>query len=301
MRNSDLKILVGIATTGRRSTLSAMLAHIAAQTRPPDAIIVCPARLEDFDADTAAALGLSVRVVAGEAGSCHQRNAILAAAGDADVVVFFDDDFLPADDYLSECERAFCIGPRVTVVTGLVLADGAQGPGLTPQQGRDILAADTGIGRYKNPIPIYNAYGCNMAFRLSAVRNLGVRFDEALPLYAWQEDVDFCRRLASQGSILQSPSMRGVHLGVKTGRTSGLRLGYSQIANPLYLANKGTVSMRWALRLMARNMAANVAGSLRKPELVDRRGRLRGNLKAIYDLVRRRMAPGRILELDIRP
>ncbi|MES2711088.1 MAG: glycosyltransferase [Pseudomonadota bacterium] len=301
MRNSDLRILVGIATAGRRETLSNMLAHVATQTRPADAIIVCPARAEDFDTDTAAALGLPVRVVVGRVGSCHQRNAILDAAGDADVVVFFDDDFLPADDYLSECERAFCMGPRVTVVTGVVLADGAQGPGLTLRQGRQVLAADAGIGRHKNPTPVHNAYGCNMAFRLSAIRKVGARFDEALPLYAWQEDVDFCRRLASQGSILQSPAMRGVHLGVKSGRTSGLRLGYSQIANPLYLANKGTVSLPWALRLMARNMAANVAGSVRKPGLVDRRGRLRGNLRAVYDLVRRRLAPDRILEFETSP
>ncbi len=298
MRNSDLRILVGIATTGRRETLAHMLAHIAAQTRPADGVIVCPAKADDFDAWAARDLGLDVRVVASPMGSCHQRNAILAAADGFDVVVFFDDDFLPADDYLSECERAFCLGPKVTVVTGTVLADGAQGPGLSLQKGRQVLASDAGVGRFKVATPVHNAYGCNMAFRLAAVRKVGARFDEALPLYAWQEDVDFCRALAGEGSILRTPAARGVHLGVKSGRTSGLRFGYSQIANPLYLAGKGSVSLRWALRLMARNLAANVAGSLRAPGLVDRRGRLRGNMRACLDLVRRRLAPGRILEME---
>ena len=34
--------------------------------------------------------------------------------------------------------------------------------------------------------------------------------------------------------------LRGVHLGNKRGRVSGLRFGYSQIANPIYLLQKGT-------------------------------------------------------------
>ena len=136
-----------------------------------------------------------------------------------------------------------------------------------------------------------------MAFRVAAIARDATRFDESLPLYAWQEDVDFCRRLAPHGRVVQSPALRGVHLGSKNGRSSGLRLGYSQIANPLYLAGKGSVGRGWALRLMARNLGANLAGSLRRPGLVDRRGRLRGNLLAFRDLVRRRISPGRILEL----
>ena len=91
--------------------------------------------------------------------------------------------------------------------------------------------------------------------------------------------------------------MRGVHLGNKRGRTSGLRFGYSQVANPLYLRNKGTVGLKWALRLMGGNVAANILGSVRSQGLVDRRGRLKGNVIAVLDMLRGRLDPMRVLDL----
>ncbi|AZO77314.1 hypothetical protein B5U98_17255 [Bosea sp. Tri-39] len=48
-----------------------------------------------------------------------------------------------------------------------------------------------------------------------------------------------------------STALRGVHRAVKRGRTSGLRVGYSQIANTVYLARKGTMRRLRALRLSA--------------------------------------------------
>ena len=44
---------------------------------------------------------------------------------------------------------------------------------------------------------------------------------------------------ADNGKVVKIDAAFGVHLGTKLGRNSGLRLGYSQIANPLYLARKG--------------------------------------------------------------
>ena len=100
-----------------------------------------------------------------------------------------------------------------------------------------------------------------------------------------------------EADIGGSRILRGVHLGNKRGRTSGLRFGYSQVANPLYLRNKGTVGLKWALRLMGGNIAANILGSLKPQGLVDRRGRLKGNLIALGDFVRGRLDPMRVLDL----
>lgn len=46
------------------------------------------------------------------------------------------------------------------------------------------------------------------------------------------------------------------------------------------------------------NLAANVLGSLKPQGLVDRRGRLKGNLIALADLLRGRLHPQRILTLE---
>jgi GT2 family glycosyltransferase len=291
-----MKIVVGIATAGRRDVLSATLAHLTGQSRLPDAVFVCPAESIDFDEAAAARLPLSVRRVDGRRGSCGQRNAILDAAEDADLVVFLDDDYMPARDFLAEAEKLFADDPEIIAATGTVLADGIHGPGLSVDEARSILAADKGEPRAA--WPVYNPYGCNMLVRMAAVRSMAVRFDENLPLYGWQEDVDFCRRLAVQGGIVHSTTLRGVHLGSKRGRTSGLRFGYSQIANPIYLWRKGTMAPHKALRLMAGNLAANLVGSLREQPYVDRRGRLKGNAIALVDLLRARLHPQRILSFE---
>jgi GT2 family glycosyltransferase len=126
----------------------------------------------------------------------------------------------------------------------------------------------------------------------------GLRFDERLPLYGWQEDVDLSRRLAEFGQVVQIDAACGVHLGVKSGRGSGLRLGYSQVANPLYISGKRRgYPFRRAVTHIASNMAMNVARATWPEPYVDRRGRLRGNLLALFDLTVGRMAPERILDL----
>jgi polysaccharide biosynthesis transport protein len=132
-----------------------------------------------------------------------------------------------------------------------------------------------------------------MAFRLASAQP-GVRFDEALPQYGWLEDVDFSRRLVRYGRIIKLPDARGVHLGSKTGRAPGIRLGYSQIANPLYLVRKGTLTPRRAAQQMGRNFVMNLLRSVRPEPYIDRRGRLRGNTLAIVDALRGKADPRNI-------
>ncbi|MCI0540688.1 MAG: hypothetical protein L0Z50_36275 [Verrucomicrobiales bacterium] len=288
---------MGIATADRRSVLAETLVELGRQTRLPDALFVCPAALADFDASMAAQLPFPVHVVEGSRGSSAQRNAILDAAQDFDVLMFFDDDFLAAPSYLAELEECFAAHASVVAADGHVLADGIMGPGLDIAFARGVLAS------YEPPkadLPlasIYRAYGSNMALRLAPIRAHGLRFDENLPLYGWGEDLDLCRQLAAYGRIVSNPRMVGVHLGVKASRTSGVRLGYSQIANPYYLWRKGTHRPGCALRQIVRNVGANVVRSLSPEPWVDRRGRLFGNALGFADLIRGRLDPRRILKL----
>jgi hypothetical protein len=134
-----------------------------------------------------------------------------------------------------------------------------------------------------------------MAFRYSAVR--GIAFDERLPLYAWHEDSDFRAQVERRGLFVRAEALWGVHLGHKPGRVRGVALGYSQIANAVYLARKRTVPARFLAKTAGRNVLVNAIRSFRPEPFVDRRGRLLGNLTAMADLVRGRIAPERILEL----
>lgn len=294
---SGLRIAVGIATAGRRSILSETLVELARQTRLPEALLVCPAAPDDFDASQVAQLPFPVQVVMGSRGLPAQRNAILDAAQDFDVVMFFDDDFFPEPSYLAELDVCLTANPLVVAATGRTLADDIGGPGLNAGEARAILASFVPSEDASPLVSQFSAYGCNMAMRLAPVRAHGLRFDENLPLYGWAEDVDFCRQIAVYGRIVKNPRMTGVHLGVKSGRTSGIRFGYSQIANPYYLWRKGTNQAGGALHQMLRNILANVVKSIKPEPWIDRRGRAVGNALGLADFVRGRLDPRRILDL----
>jgi GT2 family glycosyltransferase len=303
MNGNPLKIAVIIASVGRRELLCRTLAQLGRQTRPADRVIVCGAAVDDVEG-VAEAAGFPVEVIIAPKGLPRQRNAGLRhlaqgtgeadGADGADIVVFFDDDFVPAHDYLAVLDREFSARPNLVGATAVLLADGIKSPGIS----FDDAAAM--VEQRKPPELIVERrlpalYGCNLCIRLSAAR--GLWFDEALPLYGWQEDVDFSFQLGQKGILVYSNQLAGVHLGAKSGRTSGKRLGYSQIANPIYLLRKKTIPRRLAWRLMTRNLLANCARSIWPEPYVDRFGRLHGNVEALIDLARGRIHPERILQL----
>jgi glycosyltransferase involved in cell wall biosynthesis len=287
-----MNVYIIIASVGRCALLRRTVDRIARQTRRPDGVIVVGAATSDVDGVDRCAVPADV--VLGPRGLCAQRNRGLdQLAGRADVVLFIDDDFLMADDYLQGLEALFAQRQELVGLTGRVVADGVRGPGLSFEHGENLLS------RLQPPAateePREALYGCNMAVRVAAID--GLRFDEELPLYGWQEDIDFTYRLGRRGTMIRSGLLRGVHLGVKAGRTSGLRLGYSQVANVVYLLRKRSMPPALGRRLLYRNLASNVFKSIWPEPHVDRRGRLRGNVLALRDVLLGTAHPKRILDL----
>lgn len=285
-----MRIEVIFASTGRAEVLAQTIAQLGSQTRPPDRVLVVGA--EESDLPRVGSSNLNTVLFTAPRGSCSQRNAGLDQIADhCEIVIFFDDDFIPADDYLERVEEVFDSDPEIVGLTGNLMADGAHTGALSFEQGLGILNRSERRPTMPDASTSW-LYGCNMAVRYEAARHL--RFDEALPLYGWQEDVDYSSNLSKYGKLLRTSRLTGVHLGTLRGRTSGLRFGYSQIANVLYLRKKGTIRPSHGWPLMARNIISNMVLSLRPEPLIDRRGRLRGNIRAIKDLVLGRLHPGRI-------
>ena len=290
-----MRIAIGIATRGRPAILAETLRELDRQTRAPDRILVCHVTPSDVDALPQDFPG--VEFLTAEAGLPRQRNRILDAIADCDVVLFLDDDFIAAPPWLAALEAVLRAEPGCVVATGTVIADGAKGPGITPDEARALIAADTPPADLTARHEHFNGYGCNMALRLAPVRAHGLRFDERLPLYAWYEDIDLTRRLLPYGSIMRLEGARGVHLGVKQGRVPGLRLGYSQVVNPIYLARKGSFPWSHALPSAGRHCLINLLRSLKPEPEVDRWGRFKGNMLGLWDLLRGQGDPERILRL----
>lgn len=215
-----------------------------------------------------------------------------------DIVFFMDDDYLAGKTALAAIKDTFTTMPDVTGVTGKLLADGINSGGLCFKAAADLIVQFEQRPARGVPTVIdqkrRGLYGCNMAFRMSRIG--AKRFDENLPLYGWQEDVDFANRL--DGKNIRIDSLVGVHCGTPLGReTHGAALGYSQIANPLYLIRKGSMQRRHGAGLILRNLTANIARLFKRNEGINRPARLWGNTIAFFDLFLGQIHPTRILRL----
>jgi GT2 family glycosyltransferase len=291
---NDMRIAVVLASLGRPEELAHVVADLGRQTLKPAVIVLSLEKAQDAPA----ALPEGVEVILGPRGLCAQRNRGLdAVGGRCDVVVFYDDDYVPSRFALEGVARTFAENPDVVGATGLVLADGVVSGGIAYERAASIVAAHD--ARPAAPdAPLIDrsaAYGCNMAFRADTVADL--RFDERLPLYGWQEDVDFAGRVLKRGRMVETDAFAGVHCGVTRGRMPGRRLGFSQVVNPVYLMRKGSMGRAHALSLMAKNIAMNHLKAAAPESFIDRRGRMIGNWLGLAHLLTGRADPMKVLQL----
>lgn len=236
------------------------------------------------------------RVVTGVRGLAAQRNAALDVLERIDIVAFFDDDAVLRSDYLANAVRFLTRHPVILGSTGRVLLDGATTGEVDRDSAAAALARSTAEGTSGRWRPTRELYGCNFVVRVAEAPHL--RFDERLPLYSWLEDHDFARRLMRLGPLAEVDDCVIVHRAAASGgRHNHLRLGYSQVMNPIYLARKGSFPVWLAAQQIFRPVAKNVALSAVGPSRIWRRERLRGNSTAIRDIVRGRITPERIVEL----
>ncbi|MFC2950311.1 glycosyltransferase family 2 protein [Marinicaulis aureus] len=291
-----MKTAVIIASLGRAAELEQLTPHLVAQTEPAHRIVYSVTERADLPPETL--LPANAEVMFGEKGLPKQRNRGLERVmSDCDIVVFIDDDYLPSRYMLEGVRRFFIAHPDCAGATGYLLADGINSEGVSYDEATALIeeadanpTLDDAVKRDLNGL-----YGCNMAYRAEMIGD--TRFDECLPLYGWQEDIDFAASLLPKGRLAKTHAFWGVHRGVKGARTSGVKLGYSQVANPFYLMRKGTMSAKYGWKLIAKNVAANHYKMFTPEPWVDRAGRCHGNWLALWELLTGRSDPQRILTL----
>lgn len=306
-----MRAYIVVATKGRAAETLRLVEYLQRQTKQPEFVVVAGTETRDIESVTDhpwLTSGRGKAFVSPKIGSSAQRNVAIEYLEQRGCLVpeqgpsfcaFFDDDYRPAHDWLQRAEERFAKGD-IAGLTGLVLADGIRTGGLTEDRATAFLSGAeppqphwaSGSGERETDL----AYGCNMAFRDTVVRNN--RFDENLPLYGLQEDRDYTARAKQFGRVIYYSECCGVHLGTQRGRTSGVTLGYSQIANMLYLIKKGTVGYKTGLKHIGRNIAANtLRGVLNNHPHIDYRGRFCGNLCAVFDVLTMRLHPLNILSM----
>lgn len=289
------RVAVVIATKGRPAATAWAVRLLARQTVRPEQVVLsatCAADLGPYDAE-----GLRIDELFGSAGSSVQRNRGLdVLVPGIDVVVFFDDDFAPERHWIEQCAQLFDADPSLTGFSGRTLRDGANGQSVSWEEALALVDGAQDEALQRPPLrPCVDLYGCNMACRAQAIVDL--RFDERLVLYGWLEDKDFSRRLARRGRLVYCDSLLGVHLGLRGGRVSGRRFGYSQVVNAMYLCRKGVMSRKEAASNIVRALGMNCVKSVRPEAHLDRRGRLVGNVIGIAEMCLGSVKPERAARL----
>jgi hypothetical protein len=250
------------------------------QSVAPSIVVISATAASDIGA--LPPIALNVECIFGPPGLTAQRNRALKHVRPcADLAIFFDDDFAPAANWIEQCTRLFASESSIAGANGSLIYDGAVTPAISWEEAQQAIAAHRPTSPHLSEIA--DLYGCNMAFRMSAID--GMHFDERLVLYGWLEDKEFSRKVAKKGRLVRSNLLIGVHLGLQAGRLSDKQFGYSQVVNAWYLYKKGVLSGDEVSFHVLKALLGNAAKTIRPEDHIDRRGRLYGNLIGITHLL----------------
>ena len=301
MSNIIAGVAVVIATVGRRNIVKETIDSLATRTTLPEVVIVVGVSVEDLP-EISPSWPFPVIVKQSPIkSSATQRNVGIKNLPDnIHTVCFLDDDMEVHDNYFLEVESSMR-AKEIAGFSSIVLVNG----NIERNKAREILDRYMidpnlpGFGFMRDKWPGF--YGCAMTVRRSLLEI--EKFDENLPLYAIGEDAEMGFRLSRHGFVGGSGRSPVVHLAAKSGRISEVGVGYAQVINILYFANKGIGYPKskayWEslVKLPLVNLVCLLVPKLEKRRNIDRRGRVIGNLYALRDVVIGKIDPMRLLKI----
>jgi hypothetical protein len=296
-------LAVVIATTGRKEITEQTIASLALRKSLPSLVIVAGANQGDLPVFSGKLPFQIQLLISPRKGSAVQRNfGLRELPAFIEYVTFLDDDMEVHDDYCRQVENVFRHFPEVAGFSGHVVANGDINRVVAREMldQRPVPPGKPIFGFYPGRWPGF--YGCAMNIRR---RWLEVeQFDERLPLYALGEDAEMGFRLSRHGSVGGSESCLVVHLATKSGRISEVGIGYAQIINPLYFVGKrigfprGSTYWQKLVKAPMVNLVFWWFPRLdAKGSFVDRAGRFRGNLLALWDVARGKIDPMNLIKV----
>lgn len=216
---------VVVATKGRPQALQRLLRVLERQTLPPSLVVV--SATEDADLGKHLDTCMPIDVIMGSPGLTIQRNRALDRIQKrCDIVFFFDDDFVPSRYWIERTVRLFDNDSGLAGVSGRVIRDGAPAEAVSWEEADRLVGEADGSDREGSSLSeARDLYGCNMAFRMSAI-GTDIRFDERLVLYGWLEDKDFSRIAKKSGRLAKcdTPVRRPLGAEARAGVRNQVRL-----------------------------------------------------------------------------
>jgi len=188
-----------IVTWNRRDLLLEALAAVAAQSRPPDAVIVIDNASTDGTPAAVRSTFPDVRLDTldsnyGGAGGFAYGMA-LALADDADVIWLMDDDTVPAPEALRALLAArdrFPSGPPALIASEVRWTDGRPHPMNTPRPKPFATGAERQAAAAAGCIPIRSASFVSILVEAADSRRRGL---PQADFFLWNDDFEFTTRL----------------------------------------------------------------------------------------------------------
>jgi len=283
-----VRVAVVVPSWNGRRWLPGLLASLAAQTRPPDAVVVVDNGSTDGSvAWLRTAPGVSQLVeLAENTGFAVAANRGLAACPDADVVALVNTDVELAPDWVERVVARLAQEPGLgSVATKMVLMDRPEVlDGAGDVLRRDGVAEQRGHGRpdgprFSAPGEVFSASAGAAGYRRAALAAVG-GFDERY--FAYLEDVDLGLRLRLAGwRCAYEPVVARHARHGSSGRDDAPPIDALVARNTLVLVAKAWPA-RWLALVAYRQVAWAVHAA--------RAGRLRAHLRALAAAVP--MLPG---------
>jgi len=214
-------ISVIIATRDRAEVLARCLEHVMTQEGGPFETIIVDNSVDQQSTRAVVARFPGVNYLRADP---NKRNLALMRnlgiqASHGEILAFIDDDTLVAPGWLSALVEAFA-DPQVGGVSGRVIETDTPEV-CTPEIGRFTPRGQITMNfnnMIDRPVPVEFLYGCNMAFRRSALARVGM-YDPWYGIVYEEQDLSFRIRKAGYRTLFH-PGLTGQHL--KASRPAGV-------------------------------------------------------------------------------
>jgi GT2 family glycosyltransferase len=295
-------VAVVISTTGRSEIVSETIHSIAKLKKLPKCVIIVGSSSNDLPSNREPLPFEIILMIGSFKGLTKQRNQGISKVADSiKYVCFLDDDMELHQEYFYEVERVFESDKKIVGFSGGLIANG----NIVRTAARKMLESNCihpgmpFFGFYPKKWPGF--YGCNMNIRRDLLEI--EQFDENLPLSAIGEDCEMGFRLSRYGYVGGSGRCSAVHLSTRSGRISEVGVGYAQVINYLYFANKNIGFPKFStyfnkiIKTPIVNFIFWILPILDSRKQIDRKGRFLGNLEAIKDISTGKIDPMRLFNI----
>jgi hypothetical protein len=295
-------VAVVIATTGRAEIALETIYSMANLKKLPKCVILVGSSSNDLPS-IKKPLPFEINLLkCSVKGLKKQRNHGISKVEDSiKYVCFLDDDMELHQEYFYEVERVFESDKKIVGFSGGLMANG----NIDRTAARKMLESNSihpempFFGFYPKKWPGF--YGCNMNIRRDLLKI--EQFDENLLLSGIGEDCEMGFRLCRHGYVGGSGRCSAVHLSTRSGRISEIGVGYAQVINYLYFANKNIGFPKFStyfnkiIKTPIVNFIFWVLPNLDSRKQIDRKGRFLGNLEALKDICIGQIDPTRLFNI----